>query len=458
MKFNIKHILLLLSLITGLSACEKMVDVDPPVNQLVSASIFTDSLTAQAAMNGIYSLMYNGSGQLVQNAFSANTTFLPAKLADEIYIPTSSSDEFILNSLSVSSGPVTTMWSDAYRLVYNVNSLLEGVQGSSLSPTLKAHLTAEAKFLRAFIYFTMVNNFGDVPLVTTTNVEVNNIMERTPSATVHAQIIADLKEAQFGLAASYSWSQNNRTRANQGAATALLARVYLYMENWAGAEAEATQVINQSIYRLSDDLKTVFLKASTEAIWQFSANQNGYTFIGNILLPNGDIAPQNVLTPELMDAFEDNDKRRTEWVRVYSSETATFPYAYKYTTKTPGANTENDVVLRLAEQYLIRAEARAQLNNFSGSASDLNVVRERAGLPETTASTRETLLTVIAQERRVELFLEWGHRWFDLKRTGQATAILSVVKGTAWQPTDVLLPIPESSILINPNLTQNDGY
>jgi len=458
MNFNIKHILLLLTLLTGLSACEKMVDVDPPVNQLVSASIFTDSLTAQAAMNGVYSLMYNGSGQLVQNVYSLNTTFLPAKSADEIYIPTSSSDEFILNSLSISNGTVAGIWNDSYRLVYNLNSLIEGMESSSLSPTLKVHLIAEAKFLRAFIYFTIVNTFGDVPLVTTTNVEVNNVMARTSMATVYAQIIADLKEAQTGLAVSYSWSQNNRTRANQGAATAMLARVHLYIGNWAEAEAEATKVIGQSIYGLSADLKTVFLKASTEAIWQFSANQNGYTFIGNTLLPNGNIAPQNVLTPQLMDAFEDDDKRSTNWVKVYTSETGTYPYAYKYTTKTLGTNTENDLVLRLAEQYLIRAEARAKQNNFSGSASDLNVIRRRAGLPNTTASTRETLLPAIAHERQVELFVEWGHRWFDLKRTGQATTVLSTVKGTGWQSTDVLYPIPESSILINSNLTQNDGY
>jgi hypothetical protein len=100
------------------------------------------------------------------------------------------------------------------------------------------------------------------------------------------------------------------------------------------------------------------------------------------------------------------------------------------------------------------------LNKLTGPNSaetDINVIRDRAGLSATTAQTREDLLNAIWQERRVELFIEWGHRWFDLKRTGQAGAMLSKIK-QGWTDTDVLYPIPYSETQLNPNMSQNPGY
>jgi hypothetical protein len=126
---------------------------------------------------------------------------------------------------------------------------------------------------------------------------------------------------------------------------------------------------------------------------------------------------------------------------------------------TATAGNENSVILRLAEQYLIRAEARAQINsNLAGSQSDLNKVRNRAGLANTTATTQSTLLTAIANERKVELFGEFSHRWFDLVRTGQVNTVIGALKPTTWKPTAVLMPVPYSQILLNTNLIQNTGY
>ena len=116
------------------------------------------------------------------------------------------------------------------------------------------------------------------------------------------------------------------------------------------------------------------------------------------------------------------------------------------------------MVLRLAEQYLIRAEARAQQNNISGSQSDLNLIRNRAGLVNTAANDKTALLTAIEHERQVELFTEWGHRWLDLKRTNRADAVLGPIKAPNWQPTDMLYPIPQTQIANDPNVHQNPGY
>jgi starch-binding outer membrane protein, SusD/RagB family len=121
---------------------------------------------------------------------------------------------------------------------------------------------------------------------------------------------------------------------------------------------------------------------------------------------------------------------------------------------------EYSTLLRLAEQYLIRSEARAQQNNIAGAQQDINVIRARAGLTATTANDKASLLMAIEQERKVELFTEHGHRWLDLKRTGRAEVILAPIKGSNWQPTDVLYPIPQYQILNDPamNNAQNPGY
>ena len=140
-----------------------------------------------------------------------------------------------------------------------------------------------------------------------------------------------------------------------------------------------------------------------------------------------------------------------------------YPYKYKlYFTGQPPV--EYPTLLRLAEQYLIRAEARAQQGNLSGpngSLADLNFIRQRAGLPPSTASTQPDVLTAILNERRMELFTEYGHRWLDLIRTQQVNAVMSLVtpgKGGIWQATDTLYPIPLTDIKADLNIRQNPGY
>jgi len=117
--------------------------------------------------------------------------------------------------------------------------------------------------------------------------------------------------------------------------------------------------------------------------------------------------------------------------------------------------------LRLAEQYLIRAEAMAQQNKIPEAAADLNVIRSRAGLPNTTAATQSAMLAAILQERKAELFTEWGHRWLDLKRTNTVDSVMSVVapqKGGTWQSIQKYYPIPQSELNADPNLVQTPGY
>ena len=119
------------------------------------------------------------------------------------------------------------------------------------------------------------------------------------------------------------------------------------------------------------------------------------------------------------------------------------------------------MVLRLAEQYLIRAEANIKLGNIQDAAADVDVIRHRAGLPNTIASTAPSLLAAIQRERRAEFFTEWGHRWLELKRSGTIDAIMNVatpLKGGTWKPTAQLYPIPMTDLQLTVNITQNPGY
>jgi hypothetical protein len=203
----------------------------------------------------------------------------------------------------------------------------------------------------------------------------------------------------------------------------------------------------------------VFLKNSSETILAFYATLNGFppqTLENEIR----DASTLNyAMRDELISAFETDDTRATKWVGTITIENVVYKFPSKYKSRT-NVNAEFQICLRLAEQYLIRAEARMWQDKLIGNnsaQSDLNVIRNRAGLANTTASTTATLTSAIAQERRIELFVEWGDRWFELKRTNTATEVLAPIK-SRWVPTATLYPIPEAAMLTNPNLTQNPGY
>ncbi len=199
-----------------------------------------------------------------------------------------------------------------------------------------------------------------------------------------------------------------------------------------------------------------------ETIWQLQHGE----FPGNTQEASQLIIPfvpgqSFALTDGLLSAFEDGDGRRSAWIDSISNEeqTITLYYPYKYKARFDVTESlEYSIHFRLAEQYLIRSEARTRIGNLIGASEDLNMIRNRAGLANTTANSESELLEAILAERRVELFTEQGHRWFDLRRTGRATAVLGMFKPD-WEDTDVLFPIPEIELEANPNLLpQNQGY
>ncbi len=165
---------------------------------------------------------------------------------------------------------------------------------------------------------------------------------------------------------------------------------------------------------------------------------------------------------DLVDKFQDDDLRKNTWIRSTDDANGLRYFAFKYKLRFTGqAPEEYPVLLRLSEQYLIRAEARAHLNNISGSLADLTSIRSRAGIETPGFTSQAELLSAISDERRLELFAEFGHRWLDLKRTKLIDEVMSTtttIKGGTWAPSAKLFPIPSSEILANPELTQNQGY
>jgi len=452
--------------------CKKFIDVPPPGTETYEPVVFTSNVTATAAVTGIYSDMLAHNG-----LFSGNTrsvTALGALSADELesYSTEIVPREFYGNAISPANAAIeTALWNEAYQHIYAANAVLEGLEKSAVvSPATRVQLQGEALFIRAFCHFYLVNLFGDVPYLTTTNYKENIVQARMSRTQVYQQLIQDLQAAQGrfdelpGLGQNYVYVSGERVRPNRWAATALLARACLYAGNWAQAEAQASAVISQAdIYSL-DTLRGVFLKNSREAIWQLEPNNTegfntweGRNFILSTGPSNGE-SNSSVLSRHLLQAFESGDQRRVAWVDSVIVDSTMYYFPAKYKVQTGAGQKEYSMVLRLAEQYLLRAEARARMGNVSAARADIDSVRRRAGLPPATAGNTTALLAAIAQERRVELFTEWGHRWLDLKRTGAANAVLSMVKGPGWQPSDTLYPIPQRELSLNKNLTQNPGY
>lgn len=468
------------SILTSLFGCTKFVQVDPPVTTIASSVVFANNSSASAVMTGVYNNMISNSSGLTSGPNSLS--FLDGLSADELTNYVSYNQiyrQFYTNSLSsgaASNSSNSYFWPELFNEIYSCNAVLEGVAGSTgVTPAMKQQLTGEAKFMRAFLNFYGVNLYGDFPLVMSTNYQVNNMLPRTPQAQVYQQIIADLKDAQTELTDNFvddaGVMTTERIRPNKGAATALLARAYLYTGKWDSAEAQSSTLINKTSMYSLNSLNSVFLANSTEAIWQFHPVNPGYNTTDAyyfVLTGSPGSGQYSVaLSNYIMSAFEPGDNRPSNWVGSFTDPSSNLTYYYPNKYKVYTLNkpvTEYLMALRLAEQYLIRAEARAGQNNISGAQSDLNAIRTRAGLPNTSAGDGPSLLTAILHERQVELFTEWGHRWFDLIRTGNVNSVMGspgnvcLAKGGTWNSDWNLVPLPLSEIQINPNLKQNKGY
>ncbi|MHA4893552.1 RagB/SusD family nutrient uptake outer membrane protein [Pedobacter sp. PWIIR3] len=477
MKKTILMAMIISLLVISHSSCKKFVQVDPPASSLAGVAVYKSDAAASSAVNGIFLNIAGGDN------FTAGITSITSLMgasADELknyasdYTPI---EQYYKNSVLVTSNS-GTFWTELYSGIYQCNAAIEGIDGSSSVTTpLREQLIGEAKFMRAYFYFYLTNLYGEIPLTLTTDYKVNNSLSKSQVANVYAQIIKDLQEAKTLLPENFytavGGTSTERAYPVKAAASALLSRVYLYTKDWQNAETEANLVISNSKFSLTDPSLT-FRKNSVESILQLAVptplSGNGNTkesqyFV--LLEKPGQVYFPFALTQGIYDAFDLTDRRRSGWIGSYVDNSVTpneiyhYPYKYKVNSDASQPNSEYLVMLRLAEQYLIRAEAKAHLGKLTEAANDLNKIRNRAGLSDFVSNDATTLLNAISQENRKEFFAEWGHRWFDLKRTGtidQVMPLVAVAKGTTWASYKQLMPIPTIDIQRNGNLKQNAGY
>ena len=462
----------------GITSCNKYLNEPLPAGVISEENAYISDNSISAVVTGNFLNLLN-SGMFAGSS-SGNLPYVTGLYMDELKNLGSSGNltniAFYGDAIQYSN---TSHWSDLYNKIFKVNSALEGIRGTGASLYYKNQWLGESYFLRALLYFYLTNLYGDAPLSLTSDLATNNTLSRAPQSQIYQQIISDLQQAQgllnSGYTDAYGASTTHRVRPNRYAASALLAKTYLYTQKWDSAEVQADSVIGNSNYLLTA-MSQVFGTGSPETIWSLALPSNAsqgfqYGFYNNgmpspIQSPNSPATTYTVLVcmdTALVNAFEPGDKRLTNWVRVVPVSGANPAITYYFPNKYTGAavSSENEIVLRLAEIYLIRAEARAHQNNVSGAQADLNMVRTRAGLPNTTATDATGLLNAIAHERRVELFTENANRFFDLKRTGTIDSVMTAFapqKGATWSHYMQLFPIPTSDLIQDPNLTANPGY
>ncbi|UAY55752.1 RagB/SusD family nutrient uptake outer membrane protein [Arachidicoccus terrestris] len=463
---------------TFISSCRKFIEVDAPVTSINSENVYRHDNTAISVLTGMYAAMY---GSVLGDASITSMSLFPELSSDMLSLYNLNDNSlrpYYQNDLnpSVFSSDTHMFWNVCYSQIYIANAAIEGLKAStSLSPSVKKQLIGEAHFMRAFYFFYLVNLYGDVPLTLSTDSKINRTMGRMSKENVYKQIIADGSVAKTNLSDGYKDvtlvnNSEERIRPNKATAEALLARAYLYTKDYVNAEKLSTEVINNSLYSLIN-VEDVFLKNSKATIWSAQPIQanvgtwEGYRFPLPATGPDDQFSIY--LSNNLIHSFEPYDYRLAKWTGNVTVNGIKYYYAYKYKAGSGTTNLqEYTIVFRLAEQYLIRAEARVNLGKLTGAnsaVSDLDSIRNRAGLPPTTVSSKEDLLNAILHERQVEFFTEWGHRWLDLKRLGKIDEVMSVVcpkKGGTWASYKALYPIPQSEIDKNPGMNgqQNPGY
>ncbi len=440
-------------------ACDKLTEVDYPKHQLTGTTVFQDQATTESAIANLYAKIRE-RGTLAGTRFGI--PFLMGNYADELTyygVTTNDFSHFYNHSVIPANETLFSIWQDSYNQIYDANRIIEAMTNNEhLSVAFQNQIKGEALFLRAYLHFNLCNLFGKIPYITSTDYLLNTNPSRQEIGIVYTQAIADLELALSIIGDSERAAQ--RIYAGQMAIRGLLARMHAYQDNWNEVIDYTMTIISSPEYALNPDVTTAFLKNNPSTIWQLhpgATNRNTYEAETHYIATT---PPTNAaLSTELINSFEANDLRKSAWTTPISDANGnTWYYASKYQQRDGTLASEYAIQLKLEEVYLLHAEASAHLGDINGAQNSINSIRTRAGLPNTTANTLESLLLAIENERRWELFCEGAHRWFDLKRWNRLQDVIAPIKPN-WVDTHQLLPIPEMELLSNQNLLpQNPGY
>lgn len=444
-----------------------------PVTQIGDQQSIVDISSARGAVNGMYNNLqgvYDWRVQVISDVAS--------DVSQQI-----DTWDALINIDEFSTTPDNSEISDLYTVLYRcsdvANNIIAKVPTIEGVEDTKNDLMGQAYFVRALAYFELARFWGGIPggyeedgvvvkLTPSIVISEADYAPRTTLAATYQQVESDLLQAlnllpETRMNGAQMDNLQTRARATKATARALLARYYLYTRNWAQAESYATAVITDTRFRLVP-FETIFRNKNTEeSVFELQYNNNDVSGLRNWYYPTslsgrGGVALHNETYQEMIANPSDVRGQLT----AKNATTNTY-----YTTKwnTPG-NADNVSVIRIAEMYLIRAEARTEIGtDLTGAQADLNAVRNRAGLGNTTAATQPELRDAILAERKLE-FIGEGHRWFDLIRTGKAMTALSNVKRTRGSQTFYALPtpgrqvfpFPNIEVLTNTSLLQNSAY
>jgi len=494
---NFKKILavngkLLIVLMIVLTACKKdFLDVDPQGSE--TSALFPKSAEdARLAVNASYTALrewnYHSGGFPILDIMSDEAT-KGSNPGDAARLNLFDSFQF-----TASSTDIFPWYSALYKAVKRANIVIEKIPPIAMDENLKTRYIAEARFLRAFSYFTLVRAFGDVPMVVTTTPDYTLV--RSPKQVIYDEvIIKDLEFAMTNLPEKDQYSENDIGRATAGAAKSLLAKVYLYLKDYQKAANYSVQVIKSNQYNLETEFTDAFSLAGQfgkESVFEIGAapfedfSQGGNQF-ANTQGVRGDPNKGwgfNRPSIALINSFEPNDKRKlgtviflgetidgvlingdpatadTTWTDATHTTIAELE-TYNRKVWTPGTTTVeewgyNIREIRYSDVLLIAAEALNEIGKSDSALIFLNRVRDRAGVAEETSVSQSVLRDKIFNERHLEFAME-GQRFFDLVRTGRAAQVLGPY-GFATGKNE-LFPIPESEIeLSGGTLTQNPNW
>ncbi|MGY0035354.1 RagB/SusD family nutrient uptake outer membrane protein [Pedobacter sp. NJ-S-72] len=330
------------------------------------------------------------------------------------------------NAIPTDNVITVSVYQKIYRTINSANSVIAGLPAVTdplLNQAEKNKILGEAYFIRALGYFDLARGWGGVQLQLKPTVDINGIrgVKRSTLVQTYDQVLADLVQAEQLLPEDDS---NTRNRAQKSTAKALRARLNLYRENWADAVTYASQVIGNPKFTLVNNFKSFFTAPflSTESVFEltFSANdQNNYW---SLWYPSA-LGGSYQLKPSASLISKINDPAIGGSRISLIGGTGNSIYGALYNTA--GANIDPSYLIRISELYLIRAEAKAHLNDLDGALADLNIIRKRAGVSPVTSGTQTDILQAIADENSVEFAFE-AHRWFDLVRTKQAGKVLGL--------------------------------
>ncbi|MDR1600867.1 MAG: RagB/SusD family nutrient uptake outer membrane protein [Tannerella sp.] len=444
-----------------------------PISNANEASYYKTEKDFETAVVAAYATLYT------EFAPESGISYCSEQMSDEATVydmagNVADKQAFKNYSLFPANTIVLQTWRSGYNSLLIVNTVINKLQTSSISEQLKTGYEAEMRFLRALYYFNLVRMFGDIPLVDEPIVVSESYSRlRSSVSGIYDFIIEDLKFAADHLPLQ---SQVSRVgQASKGAAQGLLGKVYLTVNNKNAAKDVLGQVISSGEYELLSDYAHLWDLAhenSREALFEIqhvagptspSSPYHEYFCPYNNMAISGQGFGVNQVTEDLWNEFEPDDPRRDlsiftgyndkggNWIEIK------FPKKWwdpAWINSGSYYFENNFIVLRYADVLLMYAEAAAD-------PVYLNMVRDRAGMPrygEAGYPARySTLALAIEHERMVELSLEF-HRWFDLKRTGRATTVLSARKGKTITEQMLVLPVPQTEIDINPALIQNPGY